>query len=386
VLSSVEIAATVDHIAGIQRPDGMIPWYPGGNADPWNHVEAAMALTVGARRREAERAYGWLAANQEPDGSWCNQYRDGVAVDRRRDTNGCAYVATGAWHHYAATSDLGFLDAMFKVVEAAIDFVLRFQQPEGEVLWCLEPDGSTGRYALLTASSSIHLSLRCAVATAEMLGRPRPDWELAADRLAHAIAHRPHAFEPKHRFAMDWYYPVLCGAVGGQAARTRMRRGWRTFVMDGLGVRCVSDKPWVTSAETAECSIALVACGMHDEAALLLAWAERLRAPEGSYWTGCVYPEAVHFPGGERSTYSSAAVVLANDDRFGTGPAAGLFRGVGLVRPPASGSQTGSHRGPLWLPEGSPQTPEPTRRSTRRLPQAATSVKAPEARARRHSS
>lgn len=332
MLSPAQVATTVDSIAEVQRPDGMIPWYPGGHGDPWNHVEAAMALTAGTRYGDAERAYGWLAGTQEPDGSWCNYYRDGVAVDRRRDTNVCAYVATGAWHHYAATSDRRFLAATFEMVEAAFDFVLRFQQPGGEVLWCLEPDGTAGRYALLAASSSIYLSLRCAVAAAETLEHPRPDWELAAGRLAHAIAFRPHAFEPKHRFAMDWYYPVLCGSIVGRAARGRLRQGWPTFVMDGRGVRCVSDQPWVTSAETAECSIALTTCGLYDEAALLLAWGERLRGPEGSYWTGCVYPEGVHFPGDERSTYSAAAVVLAQDAVYGRGRAADLFRGVGLPR------------------------------------------------------
>jgi len=332
VLSPAQVAATVDRIAEVQLPDGLIPWYPGGDGDPWNHVEAAMALTVGARYREAERAYEWLARTQEPQGSWCNRYRDGSVVDLRRDTNVCAYVATGTWHHFTATSDRGFLAATFEMVEAAIDFVLRLQQPGGVVLWCLEPDGSRGRYALLTASSSIYLSLRCAVAAAESLGRSRPDWELAAGRLAHAIAHHRHAFEPKKRFAMDWYYPVLCGAVDGHAARARLRRGWPTFVMDGRGVRCVSDQPWVTSAETAECSLALTACGLHEEAALLLAWDERLRAPDGSYWTGCVYPDGVHFPGDERSTYSSAAVVLAHDALSGRSPAAGLFLGEGLGR------------------------------------------------------
>jgi len=38
-----------------------------------------------------------------------------------------------------------------------------------------------------------------------------------------------------------------------------------------------------------------------------------------------VHPERVHFPGGERSTYSAAAVVLATDALDGTGPASGLF-------------------------------------------------------------
>ena len=332
MLSRAQLAATVERIAEAQQGDGMVPWYRGGWGDPWNHVEAAMALTLGGRRREAERAYLWLARTQGADGSWGNYYLDGAVVDRRRDTNACAYVAAGTWHHYLATADAGFLEAMFAVVERAVGFSLGLQQPGGEVLWCLEPHGGPGSYALLTASSSIYLSLRCAIAAAEALDRARPEWELAAGRLAHAVSRRPHAFEPKHRFAMDWYYPVLCGAVGGEEARTRLMEGWPTFVMDGLGVRCVSDQPWVTTAETAESALAFAGCGLVEEAGLLLGWAHHLRQPDGSYWTGCVHPQGVHFPCDERSTYSAAAVVLAHHGLFGAGPAAALFRPGSLPR------------------------------------------------------
>ncbi len=331
VLSPAQVASTVQRVAEAQSPDGMIPWYPGGHGDPWNHVEAAMALTLGGLTAEAQQAYEWLAGNQQEDGSWCNRYLDGAAMDRRLDTNVCAYVAAGTWQHYLATGDGGFLEAMFPVVDAAVGFVLRLQQPGGEVLWCVEPDGTEGRYALLTASSSIYFSLRCAVSAADTLGRPRPEWELAAGLLAHAVACRPHAFEPKHRFAMDWYYPVLCGAVTGVEARRRLREGWGTFVMDGLGVRCVSDQPWVTTAETAECALALHACGMTRDAAVLLTWAHHLRQPDGSYWTGRVHPQGAHFPPDERSTYSAAAVVLAHHGLFGCSPAATLFRSAGRL-------------------------------------------------------
>ena len=129
---------------------------------------------------------------------------------------------------------------------------------------------------------------------------------------------------------MDWYYPVLCGAVQGERARARLGERWPELVMDGLGVRCVSDEPWVTAAETAECAVALAACDMAEKAALLLEWAHRLRHDDGSYWTGWVHPQAVHFPGGERTTYSAAAVVIAHHTLTGTSPAARLFRGVGL--------------------------------------------------------
>jgi MMP endo-(1,4)-3-O-methyl-alpha-D-mannosidase len=123
---------------------------------------------------------------------------------------------------------------------------------------------------------------------------------------------------------------VLSGAVTGRAARARIADRWDEFVMDGLGVRCVSDNPWVTAAETAECAMALCTIGMEDEAAALLTWAQHLRDDDGAYWTGCVHPQCVRFPGGERTTYTSAAVVLADAVLHGTGPTARLFRGEGL--------------------------------------------------------
>lgn len=330
VLDSSEIAATAESIAAVQCKSGMIPWFPGGHADPWNHVEAAMALTLGGMDRAAERAYEWLAGNQHPDGSWCMYYLTAGVEVPRRDTNVCAYVATGVWQHHLHTDDLGFLETMWPVVESAVEFVLGRQRAGGEIVWAVEPDGTPGRYALLTGSSSVYLSLRCAIAMAERLGLERPDWELAAGRLAHAVAHGPDLFEPKRRWAMDWYYPILCGAVRGTGGLARIDERWAEFVMPGLGVRCVSDRPWVTAAETAECVMALDALGRYEEALELFEWAQQLRHDDGSYWTGWVHPEALHFPGGERTTYTAAAVVLAANALSGTGPTAGLFRGDGL--------------------------------------------------------
>jgi len=45
--------------------------------------------------------------------------------------------------------------------------------------------------------------------------------------------HQPDAFAPKHRWAMDWYYPVLTGVVGGAEGRARLSDRFDTFVMDG---------------------------------------------------------------------------------------------------------------------------------------------------------
>jgi hypothetical protein len=325
VVTAAELVGTVDAIAEWQLPSGMVPWFPGGHADPWNHVEAAMALDLGGRRADAERAYEWLVHTQRRDGAW-HQYYLGDSIEQDKlDANVCAYVAAGVWHHYLLTEDSGFVQTMWPVVERAIDFVLELQRPRGEILWARHADGTPWSFALLTGSSSICHSLRCAIAIAEHLGHERPDWELSAGRLADVIAHQPEAFAPKHRWAMDWYYPVLTGVIGDDAGRARLSERFATFVMDGKGVRCVSDRPWVTVAETCECALAHLAVGEHQIASDLFAWTAQFRHEDGRYWTGTVFPDEARFPGGERSTYTAASVVLAADAMAGASPASALF-------------------------------------------------------------
>ncbi len=330
VLTAADVLATAEAIASLQRPDGMIPWFPGGHCDPWNHVEAAMALTAAGMDEPADRAYRWLLDTQLPDGSWFNYYLTTGVKDPRLDTNVCAYLATGAWHRYVSTGDVVGLEELWPAVEAGVDFVLRWQLLDGSIRWSLDPAGRPEEYALLTGSSSIYHSLRCAIACAERLGHERPDWEFAAGRLAHAVAHAPEAFAPKAEFAMDWYYPVLSGALTGTAARSRILQSWSTFVLDGRGVRCVSTGEWVTAAETAECVLALDALGLDGAALELLTWVQDLRNADGSYWTGMVYPEEATYPPLERSSYTAGAMILAADALSRTTPASGLFRGEGL--------------------------------------------------------
>lgn len=335
MLSAADVLATASTIAELQLPSGMIPWFPGGHCDPWNHVETAMALDVAGLHREAERAYEWLASVQRHDGSWHAYYLADGVKDAKLDTNVVAYVAAGIWHHWLLTRDLAFTEVMWPTVERALDWVLDLQTPRGEIIWARHVDGTPWSYALLTGSSSIFHALCCGVRLAELVGDERPDWELAAVNLAEVIRTQPEAFAPKHRWAMDWYYPVLGGVLTGRAALARLAGQWDTFVMEGLGVRCVSNEPWVTAAETAECALAHLAAGDPETAEALLSWTRRHRADDGSYWTGIVYPDGVTFPDAERSAYTAAAVILAADALAGASPASGLFLGEGLLHVPS---------------------------------------------------
>ncbi|QES41363.1 prenyltransferase [Streptomyces venezuelae] len=314
VLTADQAMATVRGILAVQREDGAIPWFRGHHLDPWDHTEAAMALDAAGEHAAAERAYDWLVRHQNPDGSWYAAYADGDpddVTDRGRETNFCAYLAVGVWHHYLSTGDEAFLDRMWPAVVAAVEFVLALQQPGGQIGWKREADGTPVTDALLTGSSSIHQALRCALAIAEQREEPQPDWELAAGALAHAIRRHPERFLDKGRYSMDWYYPVLGGAVTGVAAKSRIEEGWDRFVVPGLGVRCVVPNPWVTGGESAELALALWVIGESDRALEILQSIQHLRDPEsGLYWTGYVFDDETVWPE-ELTTWTAGSLLLA---------------------------------------------------------------------------
>ncbi|MEV0079935.1 prenyltransferase [Nocardia neocaledoniensis] len=325
VLSARDVRRTAETIAAAQQPDGAIPWFTGGHTDPWDHIESAMALTVAGMWEQAREAYIWSAKSQRADGSWPMQIRAGLIENHDADANFCAYLATGVLHALTVTGDTEFAAELWPTVRAGIDFVLGLQRgTHGEIHWSANESGTSGE-ALLTGCSSIYHSLGCAVILAERMGDPRPDWVLARRRLGHALRHHPEAFLDKSRYSMDWYYPVLGGALRGEAARARVARHWDEFVVADLGIRCVADAPWVTGAETCELVLALDAIGDTTGATALFTNMQHLRDPDGSYWTGLVFTDGKRWPE-ERTTWTAAAVILAADALSRTTAANGIFR------------------------------------------------------------
>jgi len=323
ILTADQILATGHSIAAVQQRDGAIGW-PDGHVDAWNHVECVMALSACGLRSAARRGYDWLRASQRPDGSWPKVAADGTVLDDATESNHAAYPAVGVLHELQVTGDDAFAERMWPVVRKGIEFALGLQQPRGEIIWQRRGDGTPGAYALLTGSSSMHHALRCAIALAEYVGEPQPDWELAAGQLGHAVACHPEAFADKSTFSMDWYYPVLGGPLRGAAAAERLAAGWDTFVVPRLGIRCVSDQPWVTGAETCELAIALDVIGDHSGALDLFDQVQHLRDPDGSYWTGWQFVNRQHFPN-EQSSWTAAAVILAADTLSGATGGSGVF-------------------------------------------------------------
>ncbi|WP_248958374.1 prenyltransferase [Sphaerisporangium perillae] len=347
IITAEQILATAHSIAAVQEPDGGVPW-PEGHVDAWNHVECLMAMSAAGLGAEARKGYDWLARLQRDDGSWPMKMVRGAAAEANGESNHAAYVAVGVRHELLMTGDEDFTRAMWPVVRKALDFVVDLQTARGEIVWERSAAGEPAEYALLTGCSSVYQGLRCGVLLGEHLGEPQPDWELAADRLGHVLAAHPEAFADKSRFSMDWYYPVLGGAVRGPDARLRLEEEWDTFVVPGLGIRCVSDQPWVTGAESCELALALDAIGDRERALTVYRDMQHLRHADGSYWTGWQFANQAWFPN-EQSAYTAAAVILAADALSGATPASALFRDAGrstvpVIDPDACGCSPASSR------------------------------------------
>ena len=298
-ISADEVVQTAEWIASLQLDTGMIPWFPGGHCDPWNHVETAMALDVAGLHPAAERGYEWLVDMQRDDGSWWNYYLpDGTVEEAKLDTNVCAYIATGVWHHWLCTWDRAFVDHLWPTVQRALDWVLSMRRDDGTIIWACTDDDRPWNYSLLTGSSSIAHALRCGASLAALDDEPRPDWLAAADRLCMMINDHPRG-PSSRRIVGRWTgttpcLPVACrragqdppgrrlGRVRDRAPRYPLRQ--RRAVDHGVGDRRVRDRArrdrrLATATD-------------------LVRWTRPHRRRDGAYYTGLVYPGRDPVPGG----------------------------------------------------------------------------------------
>lgn len=332
-LTGEQIERTGAFIAAQQEADGGLPWFRDGKMDPWDHVQAAMGLALTRQLDRAEAGFRYLVQRQESDGAWAAWRERGRITDETHETNHAAYVATGLWYLHTVRPSTDFLAEMWPMLERAIDFVVSLQQEDGVIFWATNK-GKAWRQPLLTGSASTYGSLVCALRIAERLDHDRPAWRQARERLVRLLRGDLARFretdleDQDGRYSMDWYYPVLGGAVRGSDARLRLldARMSRAYLEEGVGCRCVADQPWYTTAETCELVMALDACGLSSRAAQMFSWIHPLRTDEGGYWTGVTHPDRVLFPEGEQTAWTAATVLMAADVLVGESETASFFR------------------------------------------------------------
>jgi len=317
-------------IESVQLDNGAIPWFKGHTLDPWNHCESIMALSISKKHQSVNKAFSWLASNQEKDGSWYALHLGSVKhKDRLKiETNFVAYCATSLWHAYLCFEKINLLYQYFPMVNSAINFVIQYQNDEGDIQWAISEEESLPQDALLTANSSILRSLECAIKIAKKINNPQPNWVNAHKKLLETIKYKSWRFdrtwESKSRFSMDWFYPILGGAYSQEEAAIRIENKKNDFLIDKLACKCVSDEPWVTIAESSELVMAMITADMYSDAEILLKQLQRWEDTPGTFWTGYQYKNNCIWPP-EKTTWTAAAVALATDALYSLTPAHKLF-------------------------------------------------------------
>ena len=320
---------SIDYILSVQNMDGSIPWEFEKKLDPWDHIEAAMGLSIGRKKEESEKAFIWLRDNQLSDGSWYAEYLNSIPATKRRETNFSAYIATGLWHYYLIFEDKDFIETMLPTLAKALDFVLSMQTEGGDIYWATEEGKEILDDSLITGSSSIYKSLECAAATFDIFDKPIESILVSMNKLKMSINNNPQRYdrswESKSRYSMDWYYPILCGIYDKEKSIEEINSKWAEFIVKGMGCKCVKEEPWVTVAESSELVTALVKIGLYNEAETLFNSLHQWRdEKDGLYWTGYVYADKKFWPV-EKPTWTAGAVLLAADALYKFTPGSELF-------------------------------------------------------------
>ena len=321
--------SSVEYILKVQNQDGSIPWEENKKLDPWDHIEAAMGLSVAGKKEEAESAFLWLKENQLSDGSWYSEYLMSSPVTKRKETNFSAYIATGLWHYYLIFEDKNFLKFMLPTITKSVNFVTSMQTEQGDIYWASEEDKEILDDSLITGSSSIYKSLECASAIFNLLGESSLQADISKKNLKDSILNNPERYdrnwESKSRYSMDWYYPILCGIYDDKKSIKDIETKWSKFIVDDMGCKCVEEEPWVTVAESSELVMALVKIGLREEALKIFNSLHQWRdTQDGLYWTGYVYKDKKFWPV-EKPTWTAGAVLLAADALYEFTPGSELF-------------------------------------------------------------
>jgi hypothetical protein len=152
-----------------------------------------------------------------------------------------------------------------------------------------------------------------------------PAWKEALIKLGNAIKYKPYLFNmTKSRYSMDWFYPVLCGVLTGDDAKRRIDKFWNKFVVHGRGVRCLSDHPWITIAETSELALTLSAMGNQTLSEIVFNWIQDKMYEDGTYWCGFTFPDLVIWPE-EKITWTNAVGLMAADALYNLTAGGRLF-------------------------------------------------------------
>ena len=317
------------YIKSIQYKSGAIPSNEDGTHDPWDHIESIMGLNIYKDIEASKSAFNWLTHHQNSDGSWYAKYYKTDAIEKNKPTHFSPYIAVAALHFFRIFKDINFLQSIWSSIESAVNFSVELQQDNGTIPWSINNNSQIENDYLLTGCSSILKSIECGIALSKILNQTEniEKWKKAHLLLSNAIQDPDGKFDlikDRKRFSMDWYYPILSGCLKQQEKLHYINKIFKDFYLDGIGIKCVIEEPWVTVAETSEFILALMCAGYDDEAKRLLFDVLNISDEEGIPFMGWQYEQNIFWPE-EKPSWTAAALMLSADCVLDYSDASDLF-------------------------------------------------------------
>ena len=318
------------YIKSIQYKSGAIPSNEDGTHDPWDHIESIMGLNIYKDIEASKSAFNWLTHHQNSDGSWYAKYYKTDAIEKNKPTHFSPYIAVAALHFFRIFKDINFLQSIWSSIELAVNFSVELQQDNGTIPWSINNNSQIENDYLLTGCSSILKSIECGIALSKILNETEniEKWKKAHLLLSNAIQDPDGKFDlikDRKRFSMDWYYPILSGCLKQDEKSHYINKIFKDFYLDGIGIKCVIEEPWVTVAETSEFILALMCAGYDDEAKRLLFDVLNISDEEGIPFMGWQYEQNIFWPE-EKPSWTAAALMLGADCVFDYSDASDLFK------------------------------------------------------------
>ena len=312
-----------------QLDSGAIPSNADLSHDPWDHIEAIMGLNFLKDKESSDLAFEWLKNNQNKDGSWYAKYSNNDPIELNKPTHFGPYISVAALHYFKIFSDKDKLFELWETIKSAIDFSIDLQNSNGTIPWSVDKNNEIENDFLLTGSSSILKSPECAIAISKILDLDSNEkWTNAYESLAYAVRNPEGLFDKttdRSRFSMDSYYPIISGVLLDYEKEKYIKKIFKDFYVEGIGVKCVVDEPWVTVAETSEFIISLVISNELEEAKKILVEVMNISDSNDIPYMGWQYVENIFWPE-EKPSWTAAALILAADSIFDFSPGSDILK------------------------------------------------------------
>ena len=233
---------------------------PGGHTDPWNLVEAAMALDLGGRHDEARaRVRVARAPSSAPTAAGTPTTSATTSRTPRSTPTSPATSRPACGTTTSSPATPRYLAGSGRRSR---------RRSTSRSTSSARPARSRGA-ATTPTTARCSPGRRASTCQPEVRDRDRRAPRARAPRLG-AVARRARDRHRAPSRRVPRQGPLGDGLVLPDPRRRAARRRRRTrasptalgaFVVDGRGVRCVSDRPWITAAETCELVMALDAIG-----------------------------------------------------------------------------------------------------------------------------